>query len=82
MAIEYITSREIEDSNGNVIGKVRVIKLKENPNASVSYKCPHCGFEEKKEVEWKKPFSFKCSKCNKTIRVPSLRRLIKKKKLK
>ena len=81
MAIEYITSREFENKDGKVVGKVRVIKLKENPKASVSYTCPYCGYTEKKEVEWKKPFSFKCSKCGRTIRVPSLRRLIKKKKV-
>ena len=80
MKLQYITTRDLEDAEGKVTGKVRVIKFKEEEEARVIYKCPKCGFEEEKRERWKKPFSFRCSRCNSLIRVPSLRREIKKMK--
>ncbi len=48
--------------------------------AQVEYTCPYCGFYEIKEIEmekkgkkFKRP-KFRCSKCEKTIRVESLRK--------
>jgi len=76
--LEYITTRTLKNSKGLETGRVRVIKFKGNENAKVIYKCPECGFEEEKEEKWKKPFSFRCSKCNLLIRVPSLRAEIKR----
>lgn len=66
---EYFTRRE-----NLVVGK-----LIDQP-AQVEYNCPFCGFHEIKTIEMekgKKKFKrpkFKCSKCNKTIRVPDLRK--------
>ena len=62
--LEYATNRDLTDKTGKVKGKIRIVKLKEDPLALVEYTCPECGFSEKKKVEWKKPFSIRCSKCN------------------
>ena len=78
MKLEYITTRILEDEKWKFVGRVRVIKFKEESEARVIYKCPNCGFEEEKREKWRKPFSFKCSNCNLLIRVPSLRYEIKK----
>jgi len=66
---EFFTRRE------NLI----VGKLKEQ-SAQVEYNCPFCGFYEIKTIEierGKKKFKrpkFKCSKCEKTILVPDLKK--------
>jgi predicted RNA-binding Zn-ribbon protein involved in translation (DUF1610 family) len=76
--IEYITTRNLENREGEIKGKIRVLKLKEAEFAKVEYVCPECGFEEKTEKEWKKPFSINCSNCGFLMRIKSLRYEIKK----
>jgi len=59
---------------------ILVGKVAEKP-AQVEYNCPFCGFYEIKEIElergtkgkFKRP-KFKCSKCDKTILVESLKK--------
>jgi ssDNA-binding Zn-finger/Zn-ribbon topoisomerase 1 len=80
MAIEYITTRNLENSLGKITGKIRIIKFKEESEANIEYTCPECNFTENKKEVWKKPFSIKCSKCGYLIKVPSLRAEIKKMK--
>ena len=80
--LEYATNRDLMDKSGKIKGKIRIIKFKEDPFATVEYTCPNCGFHEKVKMPWKKPFSFHCKKCNFLIRVPSLRYEIKKAKKK
>lgn len=82
--IEYITTRILE--NG---GKVRILKLKEEKNAKIEFKCPKCGYEENWEEEWKEPFvegsginqkfNLKCKKCSFSIKISKLKKEIKKK---
>lgn len=59
-----------------VVGKLR------GQPAKAEYECPYCGFYEIKSIEmgkvksgkkFKRP-NFKCSKCGRMIRVPSLRK--------
>jgi len=76
--LEYITTRELENSAGKITGKIRVIMWKGENVAHVDYTCPECGFSEKTTVPWKKPFSVKCGNCGYLIRVPRLKTLIKK----
>jgi ssDNA-binding Zn-finger/Zn-ribbon topoisomerase 1 len=78
MAIEYITTRNLENSSGKITGKIRIIKNKGESKANVEYICPECNFTENKKEVWKKPFSIRCSKCGYLIKVPSLRTEIKK----
>jgi hypothetical protein len=73
MAMEYITTRELEDKSGVLKGKVRILKLQEEPEALVEYVCPMCGFSEKGKIMWAEPFVsgtgankkflVKCGKC-------------------
>jgi transcription elongation factor Elf1 len=76
--IEYVTNRLLANSRGEIKGKIKILKLKEEKLAKVEYVCPECLHEEKINCEWKKPFSIRCSKCNFLIKVPSLRYEIKK----
>lgn len=78
MTIEYITTRNLQNSSGQIKGKIRVIKLLEEAEANVDYTCPECLYTEKRKEVWKKPFSIRCSKCGFLIKVPSLRAEIKK----
>ncbi len=80
MPIEYITTRILKNSLGQEKGRIRVLKLKEEPEAQVDYTCPECLHTESKKLIWKKPFSLRCSKCNYLIRVTNLRTEIKKKR--
>lgn len=56
MALEFITTRELEDKAGVVKGKVKMMKLLDEPDALVEYTCPACGFSEKKKISWTEPF--------------------------
>ena len=63
----YHTFRELENN-----GKIRVLVLKKDNIARCEYICPYCNHNGYCEREWKRPFSVKCEKCGKTIRVPRL----------
>ena len=56
MPIEFITTRELEDKMGVVRGRVKLMKLLEEPDALVEYVCPACGFSEKRKIAWTEPF--------------------------
>jgi len=56
MALEFVTTRELEDRSGNVKGKIRMMKMEGEPDALVEYTCPVCGFSEKKKIAWAEPF--------------------------
>jgi predicted RNA-binding Zn-ribbon protein involved in translation (DUF1610 family) len=79
MEISYITTRELENSSGQIKGKIRIIVLKGESTANVDLVCPECGTEEKWKEEWKMPFNTSCKKCGFKIKVDSLRKEIKKK---
>ena len=55
MPIEYITTRTLKNSLGQEKGRIRVLKLKEEPEAQVEYTCPECLHTESKKLVWKKP---------------------------
>lgn len=84
--IEYITTRELESK---VKGKIRILKLKEDNDATIEFTCPECGFSEKRNESWGEPFvegtganqkfNIKCSKCEFTVKLLKLKREIKKK---
>lgn len=78
MEIQYISNRELKNSKGEVRGKVRIIKFKEEELARVRYKCPECGYEEEIRLPFKKPFRFSCRRCGFKMKVISLRTEIKK----
>jgi len=56
MPLEFITTRELVDKAGVVKGKVKLMKLVEEPDAVVEYVCPMCGFSEKRKIAWAEPF--------------------------
>jgi RNase P subunit RPR2 len=68
MAIEFITTRELENKDGEVTGKVRIAKLKEEDKAMVDFTCPMCGRKERWEEDWTDPF-VTGTKSNKKMRV-------------
>lgn len=84
MTIEFITTRELNP------GKVKLVKLKEEPDALVEYTCPECGFNERRKEAWQEPlvtgkgvkkkFLVKCGKCGHEIKFLKLKKEAKKKK--
>lgn len=56
MVLEYITNREIADKSGDVRGRVKIMKVREEPDATVELTCPSCGKVERKKEPWKAPF--------------------------
>lgn len=79
MEIKYITTRNLQNSAGEIKGKVRVIVLKGENMADIDLTCPECGFVQKKKQEFKLPLNLQCEKCNFKIKIQSLRKEIKKK---
>jgi len=69
MAIEFITTRELEGKDGSVKGKIKLMKLVEEPDTVVEYLCPACGFGEKKRIAWAEPFVSGAG-ANKKFKVP------------
>jgi len=70
---EYHTNRGLE--NG---GRIRVLLIKGENEAHVEYICPYCGFYEYAKKPFKRPFSVKCSGCDRLIRVQRLKYLADK----
>ncbi len=82
MTIEYITTRELKNKVGQANGKIRILKLKENPRASIDFTCPECRFSQKKESEFKIPFLMNCAKCGNLVKIIELKKEMKKQKKK
>ena len=90
MALEYITTRELQDSNGNAKGKMRIFKIKEDSQADVDFTCPECGANEKRKENWYEPFkqgtgpkqtfNLSCNKCGHKIKLLKLKKEAAKKK--
>jgi|YelNatPaOPRAMG01_1025707.scaffolds.fasta_scaffold07222_11 hypothetical protein len=88
MQIEYITTRDLANSKGEVKGRVRIIKLVGEEEATVELKCPECGYFEKRKEKWEEPFvsgqgqnqkfNLKCSKCDFSVKLLKLKKEIKK----
>lgn len=66
--IRYVTTRVLENSSGQSKGRIRILVLKDETDASVDYTCPECGFGEKKRQLWERPFNVKCGKCGYLIK--------------
>jgi predicted RNA-binding Zn-ribbon protein involved in translation (DUF1610 family) len=79
MEIRYITTRDLQNSSGEVKGEVRVIVLKGENFANIDLTCPECGHVQKKKEEFKLPLNLKCDKCGFEVKLESLRKEIKKK---
>jgi predicted nucleic-acid-binding Zn-ribbon protein len=87
MQIEYITTRDLVNSKGEVKGKVRIIKLVGEEEATLELNCPECGYSEKRKEKWEEPFVsgqgqnqkfyVKCSKCDFSVRLLKLKKEIK-----
>lgn len=89
MTLEYITTRELENKSGELKGKVRIFKIKEETEANVELTCPECGGAEKRKEGWAEPFvtgtgskqkfSLQCGKCGFNIKMLRLKKEAKKK---
>ena len=87
--MEYITTRELENKSGELKGKVRIFKVKEETEANVELTCPECGGAEKRKESWTEPFvtgtgskqkfNFQCGKCGFNIKMLRLKKEAKKK---
>lgn len=64
----YHTLRNLE--NG---GRIRVLVISGETNATAEYICPKCGHYGIEVKIWKRPFSVRCEKCGKVIKVPKLK---------
>lgn len=90
MQIEYITTRNLENSKGEVRGKIRILKLVGEKEATVEFNCPECNSVENRKENWAEPFvegtranqkfNIKCGKCNFSVKLSKLKKEIKKKK--
>jgi ribosomal protein L37AE/L43A len=79
MEIRYITTRDLQNSSGEIKGKVRVIVLKGESTANIDLTCPECGHTQNKKQEFKLPLNLQCEKCGFKMKLESLRKEIKKK---
>ncbi|MEM7825346.1 MAG: hypothetical protein QW412_00615 [Candidatus Aenigmatarchaeota archaeon] len=85
--IEYITTRDLVNSKGEIKGRVRIIKLVGEEYATLELKCPECNHSEKRNEKWQEPFIsgqgqnqkfyVKCSKCNFSTKLLKLKKEIK-----
>ena len=90
MAIEFITMRKLANKAGEEKGKIRIMKLKEQPEALVDYTCPECGHAEKKKELWQEPFvigsranrkmTVVCAGCGKKMTVLKMKKQLAKEK--
>jgi len=90
MPLEYITNREISNNEGEVKGKIKIMKMREDDSAQIEFACPGCGFLEKRKEKWGEPFttgtgskqffSIKCGKCNLVTKLLKLKKEAAKKK--
>ncbi len=69
----YHTQRSIKNKKGEVTGKLRVLVPKTDGKARTEYICPECGAYGYQETEWKRPFYFKCEKCQAKKGVPKMK---------
>lgn len=89
MPLEYITTRELENSAGEAKGKIRISKMKEEGSAKVEFTCPECSASERRSEAWAEPFvtgegsskkfNVKCGKCGFSVKVLKLKKEMKKK---
>jgi len=92
MAIEFITIRELANKAGEIKGRARIVKLKEQAEALVDYTCPECGHMEKRKEAWQEPFlvgkgakkkmNVVCAKCGHKMTILKLKKQIAKDKKK
>jgi DNA-directed RNA polymerase subunit RPC12/RpoP len=92
MAIEFVTTRELKNKNGQMTGKARIIKLKEEDKAMVDFSCPECGHAEKREEAWQEPFvigkgankkmNVVCKKCGYRVTILKMKKEMQKEKKK
>ena len=76
----FVSNRTLKNSREEEKGRMRVIVKVDSDNAETDYECPECGFRERVETEWKRPFTVKCTKCGFVMRLPRLKDEIKKEK--
>ncbi|MBI5332772.1 MAG: hypothetical protein HZB65_04315 [Candidatus Aenigmarchaeota archaeon] len=74
----YHTRRDALNKAGKKAGKMRILVLKADNIARVEYICPECSHHGYHESQWQRPFSFKCNKCNSTIKVPKMKEQFKR----
>ena len=78
---KYVTNRTLASKDGNEsAGKIKAFVKNESDVLEGEYVCPECGNQDKINQEFKRPISFKCSKCDQTIKLPKLKGKKKKKK--
>ncbi len=90
MAIEFITTRELKNNNGEYKGRIRILKKKDELKAMVDYTCPECDNSFKDEKKWEEPFvtgkgvkkkfNIICPECGHEMTVLKLKKQIKKEK--
>ncbi len=90
MALEYITTRDLQDADGNAKGKIRIFKLQEESQVNIDLTCPSCGANEKRKENWSEPFTqgtgskqtfnLTCNKCGFKIKLLKLKKEAAKKK--
>ena len=71
--IAYITTRKLQDSNGENSGEVVMWRRKGEEEFNYKLKCPYCEEEQESSINLKKrPYRLKCAKCGKSIMIEKL----------
>lgn len=78
----FVSNRILKDKADQEKGRMRVLVRTGSDIAETDYECPECGFKERVETEWRRPFSVRCSKCGFLMRLPKLKDEIKREKKK
>lgn len=78
--VRYLTTRELQNSEGKVTGMIKVLVPKDSNDAKVKYTCPECGKGAETTEEWKKPFAVKCKFCGHSMKLVKLLAQFKKEK--
>ena len=88
MQIGYTTTRSLENSKGEAKGRIRILKLVGEKEATVEFTCPECNSAENRKENWTEPFvevtgasqkfNIKCGKCGFSVKMLKLKREMKR----
>jgi transcription elongation factor Elf1 len=71
--LAYITSRKLENGNGEKTGTVMMWRKKGEEEFGYELTCPYCATEQASSVVFtKRPYRVRCSTCNKSIMIEKL----------
>ncbi|MCK5023776.1 MAG: hypothetical protein KAS04_06375 [Candidatus Aenigmarchaeota archaeon] len=77
---KFVSNRVLKNKAEEEKGKMRVLVKAGTDVATVYYTCPECGFSERLDTGWERPFALRCSKCDFNMKLPKLKDEMKREK--